>query len=151
MKKLFITLAITGLISFLFGNYIFKVYKSNLEEMIKSASSIYDKVYMIQYGSYKDKEKAINNNLSNYILQLEDGFYKIYIGVALNIETAEKVKKINKEMGNEVYIKEKFIDNLEFIEFLSNNEIGINEKTNDEILNIQNSIIDKYKELKINE
>ena len=32
MKKLFITIIITGLISFLFGSYIFNVYLKNVKE-----------------------------------------------------------------------------------------------------------------------
>lgn len=151
MKKLFIILAITGIISFLFGNYIFKVYKYNLEELINSASSISEKIYMIQYGSYKTKEKAINNNLDNYILKIEDGFYKVYVGITLNEETGDKIKKIYKGLGEDVYIKEKFVNSLEFIDFLNSHEININEKTNDEILEIEDTIINKYKELKLNE
>ena len=60
MKKLFITIIITGLISFLFGNYIFNVYLKNVKEAIESVTNIYDDVYMLQYGSYNTIEKAKN-------------------------------------------------------------------------------------------
>ena len=83
MKKLLITLLITSLISFLFGNYIFKVYIKNVKEIVKEASSIYDDVYMLLYGSYNTIEKAKKNNLNNYILKEEDGFYKVYIVLSL--------------------------------------------------------------------
>ena len=73
MKKLFITLLVTGLISYLFGNYIFTTYKKNLENVVKRVSSTYETVYMLQYGSYKNREKALDNDLEvSYILEKED-------------------------------------------------------------------------------
>ena len=40
MKKLLITLLITSLISFLFGNYIFKVYIKNVKETVLKFSIV---------------------------------------------------------------------------------------------------------------
>ena len=98
MKKLFITLLVTGLISYLFGNYIFTTYKKNLENVVKRVSSTYETVYMLQYGSYKNREKALDNDLEvSYILEKEDGFYKIYIGVTKNLEIANKIRGIYKK------------------------------------------------------
>lgn len=151
MKKLFITLLVTGLISFLFGNYIFSVYKNNLEDVIKSASSLYETIYMLQYGSYKNKEDALNNDLDNYILEIEEGFYKVYVGITFSRENALKIKEIYKKKGNDIYVKEKLINNLEFLDLLNSYDNLINEKDNNEILSIQNNIIDKYKELILNE
>jgi len=151
MKKLLITLIASGLISFLFGNYIFKTYKSNLEDAIKSVSSIYEKVYMLQYGSYKDKSKATSNNLSNYILEVEEGFYKVYVGITLSEENAKKIKEIYKNLGNDIYIKEKYISNIELYQTLSTYEEKMSLGTKDEILDIQNKIITSYKEVMENE
>ena len=143
MKKLLITLLITSLISFLFGNYIFKVYIKNVKEIVKEASSIYDDVYMLLYGSYNTIEKAKKNNLNNYILKEEDGFYKVYIGVTKSKENAEK--------GNDIYIKEKRISGLEFMDYLYNVDVDFKILTEGEILEIQNNIINKYKECSIDE
>lgn len=151
MKKFFITLLVTGLISFLFGNYIFRVYRKNIEEVIKSASSTYETIYMLQYGSYKDKEDAIGNKLDNYILEIEDGFYKIYVGATNSKENALKIKEFYKETGNDIYVKEKLINNLEFLDLLYSYDALMNNKDKNEILSIQNNIIDKYKELVLNE
>lgn len=151
MKKLFITIIITGLISFLFGNYIFNVYLKNVKEAIESVTNIYDDVYMLQYGSYNTIEKAKNNNLDNYILKEEDGYYRIYVGITLNEENAKKIKEVYKNKGKDIYIKEKNINSLEFVDYLNNKDISFNNISDDEILKIQNEIINKYKELMQNE
>lgn len=151
MKKLFITIIITGLISFLFGNYIFNVYLKNVKEAIESVTNIYDDVYMLQYGSYNTIEKAKNNDLDNYILKEEDGYYRIYVGITLNEENAKKIKEVYKNKGKDIYIKEKNINSLEFVDYLNNKDISFNNISDDEILKIQNEIINKYKELIQNE
>ena len=151
MKKLFITIIITGLISFLFGNYIFNVYLKNVKEAIESVTNIYDDVYMLKYGSYNTIEKAKNNDLDNYILKEEDGYYRIYVGITLNEENAKKIKEVYKNKGKDIYIKEKNINSLEFVDYLNNKDISFNNISDDEILKIQNEIINKYKELIQNE
>lgn len=151
MKKLFITLTITGLISFLFGNYIFNTYKRNIEETIKNVSSLYEKIYILQYGSYKDKEKAMDNNLPYYILEEEDGFFKIYVGVSITLSNAERIKGIYEDLGHDIYIKEKQIDNITFIDLLNSYDNEMNGKDDEKIIDIQKKLINKYKELILNE
>lgn len=152
MKKLFITLLVTGLISYLFGNYIFTTYKKNLENVVKRVSSTYETVYMLQYGSYKNREKALDNDLEvSYILEKEDGFYKIYIGVTKNLEIANKIRGIYKKTGNDIYIKEKLINDIEFLSFLENYDETILKSNDEETINVENDVINKYKELVLNE
>ena len=152
MKKLFITLLVTGLISYLFGNYIFTTYKKNLENVVKRVSSTYETVYMLQYGSYKNREKALDNDLEvSYILEKEDGFYKIYIGVTKNLEIANKIRGIYKKTGNDIYIKEKLINDIEFLSFLESYDETILKSNDEETINVENDVINKYKELVLNE
>jgi hypothetical protein len=151
MKRLLITLVITSIISFLFGNYIFKTYKDNLEMALESVSSLYDTVYMLQYGSYKNKDKAMDNKLKYFAMEEENGYYKVYVGVTSSLDNAEKIKGIHRDLGNDIYIKEKSISNLEFIDILNNYDASFKDKSNDEILSIEEKIINKYKELILNE
>ena len=106
---------------------------------------------MLQYGSYNTIEKAKNNDLDNYILKEEDGYYRIYVGITLNEENAKKIKEVYKNKGKDIYIKEKNINSLEFVDYLNNKDISFNNISDDEILKIQNEIINKYKELIQNE
>lgn len=151
MKKLLMILTITGLISFLFGNYIFNVYKVNMEEVIKKTSSTYEPIYMLLYGSYKNKDDAVNNGCDNYILIESGGYYKVYIGITRDIKIANKIEEIYKEFGNDIYIKENGVNSLEFIDYLIREESDLLNKSDKEILSIENNIINKYKELILNE
>ena len=96
---------------------------------------------------YNNKQKVDNLSLDNYILSLENGFYKVYVGASFSLENSKKIKEIYKDLGNIIYIKEKNISNLEFIDYLQNNEVDFSNLTNTEILSIENNIINKYKEM----
>lgn len=144
MKKLFIMCLISGFISIMFGNYIFNIYKSKLDDTLEVISTN-EKVYMLLYGSYNSKEKVDNLKISDYLLEVDD-FYKVYIGITRTIENANTIKEIHKQLGNDIYIREKIINNLEFLDYLNYND-NYEKKSNEEILNIQKNIIKKYKEL----
>lgn len=144
MKKLFIMCLISGFISIMFGNYIFNIYKSKLDDTLEVISTN-EKVYMLLYGSYNSKEKVDNLKISDYLLEVDD-FYKVYIGITRTIENANIIKEIHKQLGNDIYIREKIINNLEFLDYLNYND-NYEKKSNEEILNIQKNIIKKYKEL----
>lgn len=146
MKKLLFTCFFATSISLLFGNYIFSSYKNAAEKII-SASTQNEKVYMLLYGSYNSKDKVDKLTLGNYILDEEDGFYKVYVGVSLSLENSNKIKEVYKDLGNSIYIREKYISNLEFIDYLQNNEQNFSELSDEKILSIENNIIDKYKEI----
>ena len=144
MKKLFIMCLISGFISVMFGNYIFNIYKNKLDDTLEVISTN-EKVYMLLYGSYNSKEKVDNLKISDYLLEVDD-FYKVYIGITRTIENANTIKEIHKQLGNDIYIREKIINNLEFLDYLNYND-NYEKKSNEEILNIQKNIIKKYKEL----
>ena len=146
MKRLLITCFFTTILSILFGNYIFFSYKKTLENIINTSLPS-EKVYMLLYGSYNSKDKVNELSLDNYILEYENGFYKVYVGITLSLENSNKLKEIYKEKGNIIYVREKNINNLEFIDYLQNNDIEFFNLDNNKILSIENNIIDKYKEI----
>lgn len=146
MKKLLLTCLFTTTLSILFGSYIFSSYKKTIENVI-SASMVNEKVYMLLYGSYNTKEKVDKLNLENYILESENGFYKVYVGANISLENANKLKEIYKEKGNIIYIREKYISSLEFVDYMHTNEVDFSNLDKDKILSIENNIINKYKEI----
>lgn len=146
MKRLLFTSIFTAIISLVLGNYIFSSYKKTVENLI-TASGSSEKVYMLLYGSYNSKEKVDNILLDNYILEEENGFYKVYVGVSLSLENSNKIKEIYKESGNSIYIKERYISSLEFIDYLNNSEQNFSELSKERILGIEDNIINKYKEI----
>lgn len=146
MKKLLYTCLFTIIISVLFGNYIFSSYKSSIEKIINASTSS-EKIYMLLYGSYNSLDKVKNIDLDNYILEEENGFYKVYVGITKKEENSKILKEIYKEKGNIIYVREKYISNLELIDYIMNNENNFDNISNEEILSIENNIINKYKEL----
>lgn len=144
MKKILMTIFISGIISISFGYYIFNTYRRNIMDIVETAYSL-DKVYMILYGSYNKEEKVKKINLNNYILLNEDNYYRVYVGVTKNYDNALKIKDVYKNMGFDVYIKEKGINNLELIDYLDR-EKDFTGMSDSEILEIENEVINKYEE-----
>ena len=146
MKKFFLLCIFTSMISIISGTFVFNIYKNNIDETI-AVMNTNEKVYMLLYGSYNSKDKVNKLSLDNYILEDNNNFFEVYVGISKKIENAEKIRGIYKEMGNNIYIREKNIDNIEFINFLDISENNFKEMSSDEILKLENNIINKYKEI----
>ena len=147
MKRFLNIIIFVSILSIVFGNIIFYSYKksaTNILEVIKND----EHVYMVLYGSYNSMDKVKNLKLNNYVLENDNNYYRVYVGISKNIENATKIKEIYNKMGNSTYIREIMIDNMPFIDYLYNAELDFSNKSDNEILNIENNIINKYKELK---
>lgn len=145
MKRLIFICSFAAFISIIYGNFIFNIYKNNMEKVLETVS-LDEKVYMILYGSYNSKDK-INMNIKDYIVIENNNFYEVYVGITKDLENANKIKGVFKDLGNSVYIREKTINNLEFIDYLDSMDVDLAKKTNDEILKLEKNILLKYKEL----
>ena len=146
MKKFFLLCIFTSMISIISGTFVFNIYKNNIDETI-TVMNTNEKVYMLLYGSYNSKDKVNKLSLDNYILENNNNFFEVYVGISKKLENAEKIRGIYKEMGNNIYIREKNIDNIEFINFLDISENNFKEMSSEEILKLENNIINKYKEI----
>lgn len=147
MKRFLATILFTALISILYGNVIFNVYKRNATDLLEVMQSE-EQVYMVLYGSYNSVDKVKNLELNNYIMEDDNGYYRVYVGISKNIENASKIRDIYNKLGKGTYIRNVIIDNIEFIDYLNSIEFNLMDKSDDEILEIENNIINKYKELK---
>ena len=146
MKKFFLLCIFTSMISIISGTFVFNIYKNNIDETI-TVMNTNEKVYMLLYGSYNSKDKVNKLSLDNYILENNNNFFEVYVGISKKLENAEKIRGIYKEMGNNIYIRKKNIDNIEFINFLDISENNFKEMSSEEILKLENNIINKYKEI----
>ncbi len=147
MKKFLSTILFTSMISIIFGNMIFYIYKKDAIDTIEVMNN-QEYIYMVLYGSYNNMDKVNNLKLNNYILENDNGYYRVYIGVSKSLENATKIKEIYNKLGNNTYIRNIKMDNIEFIDYLDNVELDFNSKSDNEILVIENNIINKYKEIK---
>ena len=133
-----------------FGAYFGKVVYENHDKELKEAFNEVYNVSFLQIGVYSSKEKMDEQtkNLSNYFYIIEDGKYKIIVGISKNDKIIEKLKKIYIEKGNEVYVRDYKISNKDFLEKLASFE-EILELTTDELtfITIEKQIIELYKEM----
>ncbi len=107
------------------------------------------KLYYIQRGVYSDKTNMENNmkDFTNYIYNVEDNMYYTYIGITTKKDNAIKISDYYKKIGYETYVKEKLIDNHDFVQILSEYD-NILAKTNDDesIKVICNQVLSRYEE-----
>ena len=147
MKRFLITILFTTLVSILYGNIIFNVYKKNATNILEVIQSE-EQVYAVLYGSYNSIDKVKNLKLNNYIIENENGYYRVYVGISKNIENASKIREIYNKLGKGTYIRNIVVDSIDFIDYLNSIEFNLMDKSDDEILKIETDIINKYKELK---
>ena len=148
MKKYFLPASVSLCIGIFMAYFIISQYKS-LDKITVSSKA--EEVYFIERGIYSDKENMENNmkDFSNYIYNVEDNMYHTYIGISNNINNANKIKKVYKNLGYDLDIKKKVTDNNDFINILSQYD-DVLEKTEDEesIKVICNQVLSNYEEYK---
>ena len=83
--------------------------------------------------------------LSEYIYTLEDNQYRVFIGITADKSNAEKIKNIYKNKSIDIYIKERNILNMVFVEKLKQYDEIIKSSNDDSvILELQNQILNEY-------
>jgi len=120
--------------------YGFYQVKENVNEVSHNA-------YAIQYGVYTsaDTLKKTISNLDNYVVSLEDGKYYIYLGFTTNYKNLSKMRNIYEDKGIEVYTKEIYISDSEFVSNLEQFDILIDSVSEeDDILSINEAILSTY-------
>ena len=115
-----------------------------------SVSSLSHNAYAIQYGVYTsaDTLKKTISDIDNYVVSMEDGKYYIYIGFTTDSKNLSKIRNVYDDLGIDIYVKEVFINNDEFIKNLEQFDILLdNVSSNDDILSITGAILSSYDEL----
>lgn len=130
------------LLGYLSATFIFKEYRDS-----NSVFGASNTIYFLQYGVYTNPNSS-NLKDTKYIEVKEDGKYYVYIGMTTNLENAEKIKKIYQDNKKELYIKESYISNNEFVSELSQYDVLLDSsKTKEEINSILSTILSTYEEL----
>ncbi len=128
------------LVSFLYFNYT-KASTNKKETEI---------LYFIQVAAFKKYENVtkMSKLLSSYLVIQEDNLYHIYVGITNSKDNLKKLEEIYTSNGNNVYIKEKIIQNRDFIEYIKKYDFILKE-TEDKgtILNINKNVLKKYEEI----
>ena len=114
-----------------------------------TVSKFASRLYFIQSGVYSDKNNMLEamSKFSSYIYSIEDNMFYSYIGVSSSKENAMKIQDYYKKIGYDTLIKEKIVDNSEFIEILSQYDEILSKTTDDDSIKvICSQVLSKYEE-----
>ena len=119
--------------------------------------SSYDKksnntVYFLQLGVYTNKNsmQLDTESIENKIVTQENDKYYVYVGISKSKKNLEKVSKLYKNDGYNLYIKEMSVLNNEFLVNLEQfDKLIESAKTNEEINTINMVILSSYEEMVI--
>lgn len=137
------------LIGVFIGKYVYNGYQNETKEAFKDMN---ENIYLLQYGVYSSNDSMVENtkNLKDYFYYIENNKYHVIIGVTMDKDLKDKIKKANS-IDNDIYIKKVFINNDEFIESLNQYDNLIkNTEDKTTILTAEKQILSKYEELIIN-
>ncbi len=138
--KIFTPIIIAIIFGFISGKFIYKTYKDNLYNNLKSS-----RLYLIEKGTYDSIENMReDNNTNNYIYYKDNNRYKTVIGITNNYDNIEKIKSLYNDTLSveEYYIPNEKIDNkqFEYEKQISNtNDLKEVKEAVDNILNLYKS------------
>lgn len=106
--------------------------------------------YAIQYGVYTNPDTltGILSDLDNYVVSLEDGKYYVYLGFTTDYKNLSKIRNMYRDSGTEVYVRELYIDNEEFVSSLEQYDILLDSVSGEEdIVSVNKAILSSYDEI----
>lgn len=109
-------------------------------------------VYFLQLGVYTNKNsmQLDTKSIENKIVIQENDKYYVYVGISKSKKNLEKVSKLYKNDGYNLYIKEMSVLNNEFLVNLEQfDKLIESAKTNEEINTINMVILSSYDEMVI--
>ncbi len=150
MKKYLFAFLIAIVIGFFLSSFFIKQYDSY--NGIK-VSGIGEKLYFIQYGVFSSIESMEKETiaLENYVYNIEDNMYYVYVGITKNSKNAEKIVEYYKSLGYQTIIKQYEINSKSFLEELTNYDSILEETTDQTVIaSLISQVIGKYEEVVIN-
>lgn len=147
MKKYLITIIISLVIGFFMSQFLLKQYNDYQGIKVYNEGELF---YFMQYGIFDNvKEMDANTiNLENYIYQVNNDKYYVYVGISKNLEITNKVITYFKKMGYDIIIKEFYITNKEFSSEIDNYDKILNLTEDDIVIGeIMAQTLNSYEEV----
>lgn len=119
MKKYFKTFILASIIGFFLGMICIKQYKDSGTIKVASSSNT---LYFIQFGVYSSKKNMEEGtiDLQNYIYNINNELYYVYVGITKDRENANKLVMYYEDLGYSTIIKEYEVVNKEYIKEIEN-------------------------------
>ena len=112
-----------------------------------------DDTYILELGSYDPKESLAHDtrDINDFIVLKENNKFLAVVGLSKNKNNLEKVSKLYSNLGYNLFIRAKSIDNKAFNTNLEQFDKLLSEaKREDEVRSINSVILSSYEELIIN-
>ena len=150
MKKYLITFLLALVIGFFLSNFFIKQYDNYTGIKVNSYG---DELYFIQYGVYSSIESMERETiaLENYVYNMTEDKYYVYVGITAKEEIANKIINYYKSLGYETIIKKYNISNKSFLEELKEYDSIIASTEDITVLSsLISQVLMKYEEVVIN-
>ncbi len=145
MKKTMLLAVIFVVLGAVCGNYLYKKAPDTV-----SVFQTNQTFYFLQEGIYSSKDIMQENvgDLMNKLAVLEDNKYYVYVGITMDQDNANKIKKIYENMGYQIYIKKMTLDNEEFASNVSQFDLLVQESDTDEdVLTVEEVVLANYEQI----
>lgn len=150
MKKYMVTFLSALIIGFFLANFFINQYDDYKGIKVNSMG---EELYFIQYGVYSSVDSMEENTISlqNYVYNIDEKLYYVYVGITKSEKNANKIVNYYKDLGYDTIIKKFAISSENFINLLINYDDVLN-NTNDKtaIASVINQVLMKYEEVVIN-
>ena len=150
MKKYIFTFLIAIVVGFFLAFFFIKQYDNYSGIKVSSRGN---ELYFIQYGVFSsiDSMEKETIALENYVYNISDNMYYVYVGITSNGDNANKIISYYKELGYETLIKKYEIANTKFLEELANYDSILLSTTDKTVIaSLISQVLGKYEEVVIN-
>lgn len=133
------------LLGYLCASFIFNQY--GIDSMVFRENS---NIYFLQCGAYTTKEASDVNiqGISERITIKEGDKYYSYIGMTSEKKIAESIQKMYEDKGIDIYIKNNYIENQDFINQIKQYDILLESSSNfEEVNSVLKTILATYDEI----
>lgn len=119
MKKYLFTVIISLVVGFLLSNFLIRQYDDYKGITVYKEGEM---LYFIEYGVFNDynEMEASTINLENYIYQINNNKYYVYIGITKSDEVLNKITNYFKSLDYNINTKEFYITNDKFVKEIEN-------------------------------
>ena len=145
MKKTMLLVVIFVFLGAICGNYLYRKAPNSISVFQENNT-----FYFLQEGIYSSKDIMQENvgDLANKLAVLEDNKYYVYVGITMDKDNANKIKKIYEDMGYKIYIKSVALDNEEFVSNVSQFDLLVKESdSKDDILTVEEVVMANYEQI----